>query len=375
MRKVSGFITSGALALLLLVPAAAPAEDPGALHRAKRLYAEGLAEFEAWFRSLDRARLAEGIARFKDSFTADPNFSKSYYAIVSALEELEAGSSETVAESLRELVENLFDPFVTGGAAAQEVAALETLGVCMERIRTLEAATAHARPAGRDLATVLPFRPACPSGGGYRATERDGTVEIACSLHGRPTGPAGYAADFAAAAKRFASPAYRLHREGLALLRQAAFAKDAAKAKAARRKAAQLFLKASRDDASLVEARIGYLQVAADGKLKPGELDAFAAGYRKLLGDPALRRYGRLAAGELLDLEIDVRCTLGRLLVAEGVGMYLLNIPAARKEAVDLGELVAKGYLKRPPACPKGGAISAAVVNGKPAVRCSLHGE
>lgn len=373
MKRILPFVLSLTLAALVAGPARA--EDPGALHRAKGLYAKGLSEYEAWQRSLDRGRLAAAITHFKDSFTADPNFSKSYYAIVSALEELEAGSSEAVAASLNELVDNLFDPFVTGGAAAREVARIETLGVCMERIRALEAATAYARANKKDLPAVLPFRPACPSGADYRVAGRDGAVEVACALHSRPTGPAGYAADFAPQAARYASPAYRLHRDGMELLRKAAFETGAPAAKEARRKAAQLFLKAVKTDPSLVEARIGYLQVAGEGKLKPGELSAFAADYRKSLADPLLRRYGRLAAGDLLDLEIDVRCRLGRLLVAEGVKMYLLNLPAARKARIDLTELVAKGYLKRPPACPKGGTITAGDGKGGVSVRCSVHGE
>jgi hypothetical protein len=110
----------------------------------------------------------------------------------------------------------------------------------------------------------------CPTGAAFAVAERGGTVE-ACP-YGRPTGPAGYALEQAEIAARYAAAAWKRHREGMDLLREAALDPDAARAKANRRKAGQLFLKATREDPSLVEAYAGYLQVAAEGKLKPARL-------------------------------------------------------------------------------------------------------
>ena len=143
--------------LFLLSPVNLLAEDMKweELIKAKNFYDSGLCQFTRYYMTLNKKYLASAISLFKDGIAIDTNFSKNYYALVSALEEYEPGSSKMISDNLRELLNEMFDPFITGEDAAFEIGSLELLGICMERIRTLELAINYGHTHRQNLTSLV----------------------------------------------------------------------------------------------------------------------------------------------------------------------------------------------------------------------------
>lgn len=361
------------LIFLLLPILPVQAEDAAERLEAKTIYAQGLEQLTLYHLSLDRSRLADAIRFFKDAVSADPQYSRAYYALVAGIEEYEAGSSERIGDALRELVENIFDPFSSGAEAATDIASLEVLGVCMERLRRLTSATKFTLETKTPLEKILPVPPHCPLDGNFSLKPGKSGNRAICSLHGEPLGPDETASSFEATAARLMSPAMAAFRSGIQKLHTAVGEPSLDRIKQIRQEAAREFLKARRLDSNLVEAYVGCIAVLDEAGLNPQEQEIFTAEYRKLLKDLNQKRFARHAAGELLNMEYSRRCDISRLLLTSALEMYALESPDGDPDQVDRVMLKTKGYLKQDISCPRGGTLNANGKKGSIKVICSVH--
>ncbi len=341
--------------------------------KAKNLYENALCEFTRYHLNLDKNHLANSITSFKDAISIDPNYSKAYYGLISALEEFEAGSSEEVSESLRELLEGMFDPFVLGSEAALEIAAIEVLGVCMERIRLLESALNYGKKIKKPLSVTVYKKMYCPCGGEYQIKDGKERVKISCSIHTNPTGGQYKNEDYSKTYTRYKTKAFHYYLAGLKELKDSIKTHDSGKATKNKKAASHLFLKAIKDNPKLIEAYIAYLHIASYGKFTPSELDSFVKKFRLLIKDERLKRYGRLAAGDLLDLNYTGQCFMTQIMIKSGIEMYLLNIGKHDVKNLNFKTLLQKGYLKQYPVCPSNGEFKIDKTGKEIRVYCTKH--
>jgi hypothetical protein len=77
-----------------------------------------------------------------------------------------------------------------------------------------------------------------------------------------------------------------------------------------KKQAAHLFLQSVKRDKNLIEGYLGYIHLSKYGKMSEQEYNKFLKRYQNLASDYMLKRYGRLAAGDLLDIEYEAECKI-----------------------------------------------------------------